>query len=84
MASADSPEVHPFSLEQEDEQMEVGPASPCRDSQPDQSESPDPGALTQDQSEPGSNLIELEAAEESIGKTQEVRGHTFTVQLNSI
>lgn len=74
---SDAPEVQPFSLEEEEEM--TLPAAP----QPDQSESTDPGTLNQDQSEPNRNLIELESAEESNSKTQEVRGHTHEQTLQS-
>lgn len=72
----DAPDIQPFCLEEEDEQPPAAP--PTSPPQPDQSESTDPGALSQGESEPSRNLIELENTEESNSKTQEVRGHTQT------
>ncbi|XP_026222113.1 G2 and S phase-expressed protein 1-like isoform X2 [Anabas testudineus] len=71
--SVDAPEVQPFSLE-EDEQKEPGPpeTTPSCTPPPDQSERTEPGALSQDQSGPSRNLIELEGTEENNSKTQEV------------
>ncbi|KAM6926052.1 G2 and S phase-expressed protein 1 [Lycodopsis pacificus] len=63
----DALEVQPFCLE-EDELPAAPPTSP---SQPDQSESADPGAPSQGQSEPIKRLIELQTTEEK-SKTQEV------------
>ncbi|XP_076589672.1 G2 and S phase-expressed protein 1 isoform X2 [Chaetodon auriga] len=63
----DAPDIQPFCLEEEP------PAAPLSSPpQSDQSESTDPGAPSQGESEPGRNLIELEAAEENTNKTQEV------------
>ncbi|XP_041795407.1 G2 and S phase-expressed protein 1 isoform X2 [Chelmon rostratus] len=63
----DAPDIQPFCLEEEP------PASPLSSPpQPDQSESTDPGSPSQSESEPGRNLIELETAEETNNKTQEV------------
>lgn len=63
----DAPDIQPFCLEEEP------PAAPLTSPlQPNQSESTDTGALNQGESEPSRNLIELEAAEESANKTQEV------------
>ncbi|XP_070827931.1 G2 and S phase-expressed protein 1 isoform X2 [Chaetodon trifascialis] len=63
----DAPDIQPFCLEEEP------PAAPLASPlQPNQSESTDPGAPNQGESEPSRNLIELQAAEESTNKTQEV------------
>ncbi|XP_068584619.1 G2 and S phase-expressed protein 1 isoform X2 [Cebidichthys violaceus] len=64
----DALDVQPFCLEEEEEPPAAPPTSP---SQPDQSESADPGAPSQGESEPIKNLIELETTEEK-SKTQEV------------
>nr|XP_046250279.1 G2 and S phase-expressed protein 1 isoform X2 [Scatophagus argus] len=62
------PDIQPFCLE-----VEGSPAAPpSTPPQPDQSEVMDPGAPSQGKSEPSRNLMELEAAEESNNKTQEV------------
>lgn len=73
MEPVDAPEIQPFCLEEE-----VPAAPPSNPPQPDQSESTDNEALSQGQSEPNKNLIELETTEESSNKTQEVRGHQIT------
>ncbi|XP_044048779.1 G2 and S phase-expressed protein 1 [Siniperca chuatsi] len=65
---ADAPDIQPFCLEEE----EPHAAPPSSPPQPDQSESTCPGALSQGESEPSRNLIELETTEESNSKTQEV------------
>ncbi|XP_042266726.1 G2 and S phase-expressed protein 1 isoform X2 [Thunnus maccoyii] len=63
----DAPDIQPFCLEEEEEPPAAPPpAAP----QPDQSESTDTGELSQSQSEPSRNLIELETTEEK--KNQEV------------
>ncbi|XP_030280719.1 G2 and S phase-expressed protein 1 isoform X2 [Sparus aurata] len=67
MEPVDAPEIQPFCLEEE-----VPAAPPSNPPQPDQSESTDNEALSQGQSEPNKNLIELETTEESSNKTQEV------------
>ncbi|XP_049928823.1 G2 and S phase-expressed protein 1 isoform X2 [Epinephelus moara] len=67
----DAPEIQPFCLEEEEEE-EQPPAVPPSRPQPDQSESTDTNALSQGESEPVRNLIELETTEESNSKTQEV------------
>ncbi|XP_049428989.1 G2 and S phase-expressed protein 1 isoform X1 [Epinephelus fuscoguttatus] len=67
----DAPEIQPFCLEEEEEE-EQPPAVPPSPPQPDQSESTDTEALSQGESEPVRNLIELETTEESNSKTQEV------------
>ncbi|KAF3706090.1 G2 and S phase-expressed protein 1 [Channa argus] len=69
--STDAPEVRPFCLE-DVEVTELSAAPPCSSAQSEQSESKDPEALSQDQSVPRGNLIELETGEESDSKTQEV------------
>ncbi|XP_026168262.1 G2 and S phase-expressed protein 1 [Mastacembelus armatus] len=63
----DTPDIQPFCLEEE---MEPPTASPCSAPQPDQSESTDPGALSDEQSEHSSNLIELESTEENSRKPE--------------
>lgn len=70
----DAPEIQPFCLEEE----EVSAAPSSSPPQPDQSESTDNEALSQGQSEPNKDLIELETTEESNSKTQEVSGHQIT------
>ncbi|XP_037624573.1 G2 and S phase-expressed protein 1 isoform X2 [Sebastes umbrosus] len=65
----DVPEIQPFCLEEEEEEPPAAP--PTSPPQPDQSESTDPGAPSQGESEPSKNLIELETTEESNSKTQE-------------
>lgn len=72
----DAPEIRPFYLEEEEEEAPAAP--PSSPPQPDQSESTDNEALSQGLSEPNKNLIELETAEESNNKTQEVRDHQIT------
>ncbi|XP_033490448.2 G2 and S phase-expressed protein 1 isoform X1 [Epinephelus lanceolatus] len=67
----DAPEIQPFCLEEEEEE-EQPPAVPPSPPQPDQSESTDTEALSQGESEPVRNLIELETTEECNSKTQEV------------
>lgn len=64
----DVPSIQPFCLEEEE------PAAAPSSSPPltDQSGSTDPGALSQGESEPSRNLIELETTEESNKITQEV------------
>ncbi|XP_040894580.1 G2 and S phase-expressed protein 1 isoform X2 [Toxotes jaculatrix] len=64
----EAPDIQPFCLEEEQPPTAPPPSPP----QPDQSESTDPGAPSLGQSEPVSNLIELETIEESNSKTQEV------------
>ncbi|AWP07798.1 GTSE1 N domain containing protein [Scophthalmus maximus] len=64
----DAPDIQPFCLEEE----QPPAAPPCAASQPEQPESMDPGAPSQVQSEPNSNLIELETAEEINSKAPEV------------
>nr|XP_020448979.1 G2 and S phase-expressed protein 1 [Monopterus albus]XP_020448980.1 G2 and S phase-expressed protein 1 [Monopterus albus] len=66
----DIPGIQPFCLEVEE--MTLPAAPPSSAPQPDQSESTDSGATSEDQSEPSRNLIELESAEEITSKTQEV------------
>ncbi|TDH09859.1 hypothetical protein EPR50_G00091770 [Perca flavescens] len=63
----DDPDVQPFCLEEE-----PPAAPPSSPPQADQSESTDPGSLSQGESEPGINLIELESKEDSDNKTPEV------------
>ncbi|KAM7397338.1 hypothetical protein PAMP_020319 [Pampus punctatissimus] len=63
----DAPHIQPFCLEEEEK---TRAAPPPTAPQPDQSESMDTGALSQSQSEPRRNLIELETTEEKT--TQEV------------
>ncbi|XP_073328886.1 G2 and S phase-expressed protein 1 isoform X2 [Pagrus major] len=65
----DAPEIQPFCLEEEEVSPTAPPSSPP---QPDQSESTDNEALSQGESLPNKNLIELETTEESNNKTQEV------------
>ncbi|XP_070686493.1 G2 and S phase-expressed protein 1 isoform X2 [Pempheris klunzingeri] len=67
---ADAPDIQPFCLEEEEEERPA--ALPSSPPQPDQSESTIPEALSQGESEPNKNLIELETTEESNSKTQEV------------
>ncbi|KAM8751752.1 G2 and S phase-expressed protein 1 isoform 2-T3 [Acanthopagrus schlegelii] len=66
----DAPEIRPFYLEEEEEEAPAAP--PSSPPQHDQSESTNNEALSQGQSEPNKNLIELETTEESNNKTQEV------------
>ncbi|XP_047451488.1 G2 and S phase-expressed protein 1 [Mugil cephalus] len=65
---SEAPIVQPFCLEEE-ESVAVPPSNTP---QPEQSESMDTGELSQSQSVPSKNLIELETTEESNFKTQEV------------
>ncbi|XP_070762940.1 G2 and S phase-expressed protein 1 [Enoplosus armatus] len=64
----DVPDIQPFCLEEE----ELSATPPSSPPQPDQSESMEPGAPCQGESEPKRNLMELETTEESNSKTQEV------------
>ncbi|XP_042266819.1 mucin-5AC-like isoform X2 [Thunnus maccoyii] len=66
----DALDIQPFCLEEE----EPPAAPPSTSPQPDHSESMDTGVLSQGESEPGRNLIELKTTEESESnsKTQEV------------
>eukprot|EP00064_Thunnus_orientalis_P023271 superscaffoldBa00008629_g23505 len=66
----DALDIQPFCLEEE----EPPAAPPSTSPQPDHSESMDTGVLSQGESEPGRNLIELKTTEESKSnsKTQEV------------
>ncbi|XP_060932312.1 G2 and S phase-expressed protein 1 [Limanda limanda] len=64
----DALDIQPFSLEEE--QPPDGP--PCSAPQPEQSESTEPDAPSQVQSEPIQNLIELGTSEESNSKAEEI------------
>ncbi|XP_023137171.2 G2 and S phase-expressed protein 1 isoform X2 [Amphiprion ocellaris] len=68
--------IQPFCLEEEEEEEEVKeedlPTPLSNTEQPNQSESADPEAPSQDESVPNRNLMELETTEESNSKTQEV------------
>ncbi|XP_029008915.1 G2 and S phase-expressed protein 1 isoform X2 [Betta splendens] len=67
-----APEIKPFSLEEEEE-LTTLPAAPSHCSpEPECLGSTDSDTLTQNQTEPARNLIELESTEESNSNTQEV------------
>ncbi|XP_074533208.1 G2 and S phase-expressed protein 1 [Halichoeres trimaculatus] len=67
------PEVQPFHLEEAEQQQQPSVPTPPSPPLSDQSESPEPEPEpTQSEPRPGRDLIQLETAEESSSKTQEV------------
>lgn len=72
-AEPDIPVIPSFYLEEDGEEDVEPPTAPSSSpAQADQSETVNVGAPTQAKSEPNRNLIELETAEESNSKAQEV------------